>query len=173
MIHSFDPIAAPDAKVLILGTIPGQRSLDAGQYYAHPQNTFWFIMERLFARQTGMDYVARTMLLPAARVALWDVLQAAVRSGSLDSAIAAASEKPNDFAGFFARHPEIHTVFFNGQKAQLLFVKHVLGTLPAVAGLRLVRLPSTSPANAGLSRECKLAAWRGLTEALATGETRS
>ena len=114
MIHSFDPIAAPDARVLVLGTIPGRRSLEAGEYYAHPQNAFWFIMESLFAARTGMDYAARTALLRGAQVALWDMLQAADRIGSLDSAIAPGSETPNDLAGFFVRHPAIHTIFFNG-----------------------------------------------------------
>jgi TDG/mug DNA glycosylase family protein len=168
MIHSFDPIAAPDARVLVLGTIPGRRSLEAGEYYAHPQNAFWFIMESLFAPQTArMDYAARTALLLGAQVALWDVLQAADRIGSLDSAIAPGSETPNDFAGFFVRHPAIHTIFFNGAKAQSLFARHVPGTLSPEAALRLFRLPSTSPANASLSRERKLAAWRALPEALA------
>ena len=168
MINSFDPIAASDARVLVLGTIPGRRSLEAGEYYAHPQNAFWFIMENLFAKRTGgRDYGARKSLLLGAQVALWDVLRSADRSGSLDSAIASGSEIPNDFAGFFLRHPAIHTVFFNGAKAEALFRKHVLGTLASEAGLRLVRLPSTSPANAGLSRERKLAVWRALPEALA------
>jgi TDG/mug DNA glycosylase family protein len=167
MIHSFDPIAASDARVLVVGTIPGRRSLEAGQYYAHPQNAFWFIMENLFSERTGMDYGARTSLLLGAQVALWDVLQAADRTGSLDSAIAPGSETPNDFVGFFIRHPGIHTVFFNGAKAQSLFARHVLDTLSPEVGLRQVRLPSTSPANAGLSRKQKLAAWRVLPEALA------
>ena len=167
MIHSFDPIAAPDARVLVLGTIPGRRSLEAGEYYAHPQNAFWFIMESLFAARTGMDYAARTALLRGAQVALWDMLQAADRIGSLDSAIAPGSETPNDLAGFFVRHPAIHTIFFNGAKALSLFARHVPGTLSPSADLRLIRLPSTSPANARLSRAGKLAAWRAIPEALA------
>jgi TDG/mug DNA glycosylase family protein len=168
MIYSFDPIAAPDARVLVLGTIPGRRSLEAGQYYAHPQNAFWFIIESLFAQRTGLDYGARTSLLLDVQVALWDVLQAADRIGSLDSAIAPGSEAPNDFAGFLIRHPGINTIFFNGAKAQSLFARHVLGALPPEIGLRLVRLPSTSPANAQLSRERKLVAWRALPEALSS-----
>lgn len=167
MIRCFDPIAASDARVLVLGTIPGRRSLAAGEYYAHPQNSFWFIMESLFAQPTGMGYRARKSLLLGARVALWDVLRTADRAGSLDAAIAPGSEIPNDFAAFFIRHPSIHTVFFNGAKAESLFGKHVLGTLASESGLRLLRLPSTSPANARLSREHKLAAWRALPEALA------
>jgi TDG/mug DNA glycosylase family protein len=113
-----------------------------------------------------LDYAARTSLLLGAQVALWDVLQSADRVGSLDSAIAPGSERPNDFAGFFIRHPAIHTVFFNGAKAQSLFARHVWGDLSPETGLRLVRLPSTSPANASLSRKQKLAMWRAVPEAL-------
>jgi len=167
MIRCFDPIAGSDARVLILGTIPGRRSLEACEYYAHRQNSFWFIMESLFAQRLGMDYGARVSLLVGARVALWDVLQAAERSGSLDSSIAFGSEVPNDFVGFFLCHPAIHTVFFNGAKAQSLFVKHAQGALPPEVSLRFLRMPSTSPANASLTRERKLTAWQALLEALA------
>jgi TDG/mug DNA glycosylase family protein len=160
MISGFSPISFPDARVLILGSFPSQRSLEAGQYYAHPQNAFWFIIERLFARETGLDYTARTTLLMDVKVALWDVLRTADRPGSLDSAIVAGSEVPNDFVEFFARHPAIRTVFFNGTKAQSLFERHVMGDLETDFTLRLVRLPSTSPANAGLTRERKLELWR-------------
>ena len=167
MSSGFAPIAAPDARVLILGTFPGLRSLDAGQYYAHPQNAFWHIMGRLFAWETGLDYTARTALLMDVKVALWDVLRTADRPGSLDSAIVAGSEVPNDFVDFFARHPAIRTVFFNGAKAQSLFERHVLLTLSPASDLRFVRLPSTSPANARRTREGKLESWRAVSSAAA------
>ena len=160
MISGFAPIALPDARVLILGSFPSQRSLEAGQYYAHPQNAFWFIIERLFARETGLDYTARTALLMDAKVALWDVLRTADRPGSLDSAIVAGSEVPNGFVEFFNRHPAMRIVFFNGAKAQSLFEQHVTRSLGPDSTLRFVRLPSTSPANAGLARERKLELWR-------------
>lgn len=171
MIHGFGPIAASDAKVLILGTLPSEASLRAGEYYAHPHNAFWFIMQRLFGQGTGLDYEARKALLIGAKVALWDVLHAADREGSLDSAIAPGSEDANDFDGFFAQHPGIHTVIFNGAKARDLFGRHVLNTRSLPAGLRFVCLPSTSPANARLSREAKLEQWKAaLMEALGVSD---
>lgn len=166
MICGFPPIAADDARVLVLGSVPGQRSLDAGQYYAHPHNAFWFIIENLFAPQQGMDYPARCRLLLQSRVALWDVLQAAVRPGSLDSAIVSGSEVANDLAGFLDRHAGITTIFFNGRTAQALFKKHVLPGLPPEVRLQLIGLPSTSPAHASLSKAAKLEAWRVLPVAL-------
>jgi hypoxanthine-DNA glycosylase len=171
MIQGFGPIAAPDARVLILGTLPSEASLRAGQYYAHPHNAFWFIMERLFAQESGLDYEARKCLLIGAKVALWDVLHAAEREGSLDSAIAPGSENVNDFGGFFAQHPGIHTVVFNGAKAHHLFQRHVLNTISLPVELRFVCLPSTSPANARLSRETKLEQWKAaLSEALSVND---
>ena len=160
MISGFPPIAGPDARVLVLGSVPSVRSLAAGQYYAHPQNAFWTIMAQLFAWESGLDYATRTALLLRTRIALWDVLQAAERPGSLDSAIVAGSERANDFAAFFAAHPAIHSVFFNGTKAEALFQRHVVQTGALAATLRFHRLPSTSPAHATLGQQQKLAAWR-------------
>jgi len=166
MIRGFDPIAAVDARVLVLGSVPGQRSLDAGQYYAHPYNAFWYIVESLFATRSGMDYQERCRLLKKSRVAVWDVLQAADRTGSLDSAIVAGSEVVNDFAGFLQRHAEIGTLFFNGHTAHKLFKRYVLPGLSPATTLQFLCLPSTSPAHASLSREAKLEQWRAITAAL-------
>jgi double-stranded uracil-DNA glycosylase len=166
MIYGFSPIAGPDARVLVLGSMPSVRSLAAGQYYAHPQNAFWTIMAQLFAWESGLDYATRTALLLRTRIALWDVLQAAERPGSLDSAIVAGSERANDFAAFFAVHPAIHSVFFNGTKAEALFQRHVVQQGALTAALCFHRLPSTSPAHAGRSRAEKLAAWQVLVNAV-------
>jgi hypoxanthine-DNA glycosylase len=166
MIRGFGPIAAWDAKVLVLGTIPGRQSLAMGQYYANPQNAFWFIMERLFQAKTELDYEARVAMVKAAGVALWDVLFTAERDRSVDSAIIAGSEVANDFNAFFALHDQIRDVFFNGAKAEALFRRFVLPGLPQVRSLPLQRLPSTSPANARLTQDDKLEAWRAVTIAL-------
>jgi hypoxanthine-DNA glycosylase len=171
MIYGFPPIAGPDARVLVLGSMPGVRSLAAGQYYAHPQNAFWPILGQLFAWESGLDYATRTALLLRTRIALWDVLQAAERPGSLDAAIVAGSERANDFAAFFAAHPAIHSVFFNGTKAAALFRRHVVQPGALAADLRFHHLPSTSPAHAGRSRAEKLEVWQALAHAvLATGD---
>jgi hypoxanthine-DNA glycosylase len=174
VIAGFAPIAWADARVLILGTVPSRRSLEAGQYYAHPRNAFWPIVERLFARDASpdnigpgaprLDYETRVALLREARVALWDVLRAAERPGSLDADISAPVA--NDFAAFFARHPAVRTVCFNGTKARALWVRHVAPALPARLEPGLVTLPSTSPANAAPSFDDKLAAWQVVRDAV-------
>lgn len=156
LIAGFAPLARRDARLLVLGSIPSRRSLDAGEYYAHPRNAFWPIMERLFTCPAGLDYAVRVSRLLVAGIALWDVLQAAERPGSLDSAIVARSAKANDFSAFFRAHPGVRAVFFNGATARSLWDRHV----SAAADLRLVTLPSTSPANTGLTFDGKLAAWQ-------------
>jgi len=99
IIRSFEPIATPNARVLILGSMPGVASLEAGQYYAHPQNAFWRIMGELVGAGLEKPYDERARILKANGVALWDVLQSCIRPGSLDSDI--RDEVPNDFAAFF------------------------------------------------------------------------
>ncbi|THF64690.1 DNA-deoxyinosine glycosylase [Pseudothauera nasutitermitis] len=160
-VFSFPPIAAPDARVLILGSMPGAASLAAAQYYAHPRNAFWPILGELLGFDPGADYAERVGHLHAAGVAVWDVMASCVRPGSLDAAIDAASVVPNDFRAFFAAHPHIARIGFNGTAAADSYRRHVLPQ-GAWAGLPALRLPSTSPAHAALDRTAKLAAWRAL-----------
>jgi double-stranded uracil-DNA glycosylase len=162
-LRSFAPIADRDARVLILGSMPGRASLQAGQYYAHRQNAFWRIAARLLDFDPGAPYRARARALRAARVALWDVLHSCVRQGSLDTMIRRDSETANDFRTFFRDHPKITRVFFNGAKAEASFRRHVLPEIGAP--LRYQRLPSTSPANASVPYARKLAAWRAILAA--------
>jgi hypoxanthine-DNA glycosylase len=156
-ICSFAPVARPDARVLVLGSMPGKRSLEQGEYYAHPQNAFWKIMATLTGAPAVAPYPQRLESLQAAGIALWDVLASCERHGSLDADISA--ESVNDFSLFFCEHAGIARVFFNGAKAAQSFHKFVLGRqdLPP---LIYTRLPSTSPAHAGLDFAAKLAAWR-------------
>jgi len=160
LIRGFDPIARADARVLVLGTIPGERSLAEGRYYAHPMNAFWRIMRRLFSAEEDLDHAGCTEMLMGSHVALWDVLHAGERPGSLDSAIVAASALPNDIASFLELHPEIHAIFFNGATAERLFRDRIAPSLPPARDIMTRRLPSTSPANAALTFEEKLDAWR-------------
>lgn len=155
--QGFAPVARADARVLILGSMPGVASLEAGQYYAFPRNAFWRIMGDLFGAGPQLDYAARLRILTDNRIALWDVIEACVRPGSLDSAIRDEGMQTNDFRGFFERHPQIQRVYFNGQKAAGLFKKRVAPQLAGVYGCQV--LPSTSPANAGRSYAAKLEAW--------------
>jgi len=151
--YSFSPISQSDARVLILGTMPSEQSLALQQYYGHPRNAFWKILFSVFETPFSTDYEQRKSLLVNNRIALWDVLEACVREGSLDSAI--EQEVPNDFDSFLKAHLHIQTIYFNGQKAAKFFKQYV-----AVTGTyQLITLPSTSPANAGMSFEKKLLEW--------------
>lgn len=160
-VYSFAPVAAPKAATLLLGSMPGRASLEAGRYYAHPRNAFWRIITDALGSGAAVPYPARLRLLKKNRIALWDVLYSCVRPGSADSDIKRSSVKPNDFKAFFRRHPGIKLVFFNGAKAEELFRKYVLPSLPAsCASIKYRRLPSTSPAHASLVYSRKLKIWR-------------
>lgn len=163
----FPPIAAPDAKVLVLGTLPSQVSLSKGEYYGQPRNAFWGIMGGLFGFDPGLLYEERKRRLTAAGIALWDVCEAAHRPGSLDASIDEDSMIPNDFATFLASHRQVRLIFFNGAKAADLFrrkVPHAPGSDAKVP--RLETLPSTSAANAAMRYEEKLARWRAALESV-------
>lgn len=162
--HGFPPVAAPGARVLILGSMPGQASLQAGQYYAHQRNAFWRIMGDLLGAGPALPYAQRLGKLTAAGIALWDVIAACERAGSLDADIVGSSVAANDFAAFFAVHRNIAQVFFNGAAAETAFRRRVLPGLSA-SRLRLTRLPSTSPAHAARSYADKLAAWSAILPA--------
>ncbi len=165
---SFAPIAADGARVLILGSLPGKRSLAEQQYYAQPQNAFWKIMGELFGAGPELPYAGRTQRLSASGIALWDVIASAERPGSLDSSIVGASVIVNDFGKLFARCPEIELICFNGVKAAELFERRVRPALDSeFAHFEYLRLPSTSPANAAMRFQEKLARWSIVRDALA------
>lgn len=165
--ESFAPVASKDAKVLILGSIPGRESLRAERYYAHSRNQFWPIMASLFDFAVDAPYEARLLALQGRGVALWDVMHSCQRAGSLDASIEADTVEPNDFAAFFVAHPYVRTVFFNGATAYAAYNRHVLPTLQALS-LRYTRLPSTSPAHASLSLAQKRAVWQVVAKEAST-----
>lgn len=161
--RSFPPSISPNANILILGSMPGERSLREQQYYAHPHNIFWDIMGDLFEAGRNVPYAKRLQILKKNRVGLWDVACQCHRKGSLDADIHMASVVPNDFVSLFSSCRQIETIFFNGHKAEQLFRKLVLKNLLNYLGgqsLRFERLPSTSPAHASLTKEQKKARWR-------------
>lgn len=162
----FPPISRPNARVLVLGSLPGRMSLEKQQYYAQPRNAFWRIVEALWDIPLDAAYGERTRRLALERVALWDVCAAAVRVGSLDSAIVHETVEPNDFVGFLARHRRIELVCFNGAKSAELWRRLVAPRLPeALRELPTHALPSTSPAHQTLTFAAKLERWRVVRDA--------
>lgn len=158
LLQGFPPVADADAHTLILGSMPGVASLRQSEYYAHERNAFWSIMKVLFSIDPKLPYAERLQRLQKAGVALWDVIGTCERYGSLDNDIVPDSIRANDFPAFFAVHPKITRVFFNGSAAEAAFRRHVLPLLqqplPSFA-----RLPSTSPAHAARNFQEKLSAW--------------
>lgn len=152
----FEPIADESARVLLLGTLPGQVSLQRNEYYAQPHNVFWRIMAALFGLNPQSSYAERTSHLVSVGIALWDVCHSATRPGSLDASI--REDIPNDFAGFLDSHRQIRLICFNGAKAAELYRRKV--RLPDnLAAIPNVLLPSTSPAHAAMPYEEKLKRW--------------
>lgn len=165
--QGFPPIADDRAVVLILGSMPSEASLRKQEYYGHPRNAFWKIMGELFVFDQTADYAQRAAALKMNHVAVWDVLQACERQGSLDSAIIDSSISENNFADFFQRHSNIRHVFFNGAKAEKEYLKRVMPMLSeSQKGIEYHKLPSTSPAMASLSYDEKLREWSKVKVAL-------
>lgn len=156
--QSFAPIEGREVRILILGSMPGDASIAAGQYYAHSRNRFWPLMATLLGCSLPVDYEARCRMLQEHGIALWDVAGSAVRPGSMDSAM--REERPNDIAGLMARHPELRVVVFNGQKAKQLFDRF-FQRFPEV---RYLPMPSTSPANASFSMARLAERWKAMFE---------
>ena len=168
LLTGFEPVIESNCKVLILGSMPGVASLRKHQYYAHPRNAFWPIMEELFAIEQSRKYEERCFMLSTGRVGVWDVLKACKRTGSLDSRIETSSEEANDFDSLFSSYRSISAVFFNGSTAERLYKKHILSSeIIQNQNPFYHRLPSTSPAYASMKYEEKLEQWRRV-QALAT-----
>jgi len=157
---SFPPVVRQDTRLLILGSLPGERSLAEQRYYAHPRNLFW----RLAGEAIGQDletfaYEARLEALLAAGIGLWDTVASATRPGSLDTAIRDAEHNP--LAQLVAILPELRAVAFNGAASAKI------GTaLLAQTNLALLPLPSSSPANAAIPYADKRRLWAAIGEFL-------
>lgn len=158
-LHGLPSLVGPDTRLLILGSFPSETSLRLQQYYGHPQNHFWKILQALWPRHPlpGPDeYEQRCAWLLARGLGVWDVYASCERSGSLDSAIRNA--EVNDFAALKAHCPQLRLIVHNGGESykHAKLVRASLG----VEHFPLIKLPSTSPANASWSFERKLGAWR-------------
>ena len=163
-IYSFPPIESPGAHCLILGSMPGKASLSAQQYYAHPRNHFWAFMASILGLAEALTYAERCSALVQSRIALWDVLKVCTRSSSLDSDIDESSIVTNDFGTFLSCHADIRHIYFNGAKAETIYRRYVQPQLPQhQAGIEMLRLPSTSAANAAIPLSVKREQWQAIT----------
>jgi hypoxanthine-DNA glycosylase len=159
LLYCFEPVADYNAEILILGSMPGQASLTASQYYANQHNAFWKIMAEILGFAKDCSYETRLQELTTAHIALWDVLKSCTRIGSLDTSIDTDSITANNFHDFYQIHKNIHTVLFNGAKAESAYRKYVMPHITSIA-VNHLRLPSTSPAHASISYDRKLQAWQ-------------
>ncbi|MEO5626630.1 MAG: DNA-deoxyinosine glycosylase [Dokdonella sp.] len=164
IISSFPPQVGVDCRVLVLGTMPGVRSLTAGQFYAHPRNLFWPFMGTLYGAAPELAYAARIAHLHHAGIGLWDVLEHCERKGSLDSDIRAGSVVPNDIPSLLDKHTTIDVIALNGKEASRIFAQRIAPRIGAARFARttILALPSTSPANASIPRAIKLERWSEL-----------
>jgi TDG/mug DNA glycosylase family protein len=162
--RSFPPIVDGRARVLVLGTLPGEESLRRGEYYAHPRNLFWPIIFALFGKAVPVNYAERLEFVGAHRIALWDVCEIGEREASADATI--RRERPNAIDRLLDEHASIRAVAFNGTGARRLHERH----FSPRPGLVTLALPSTSPAHARIDFAGKLARWTALREVLDESE---
>jgi double-stranded uracil-DNA glycosylase len=161
-LQGLAPLYQPTAKILILGSMPGQASLDSQQYYGHPRNQFWPLLEQLFGIDASLAYPNRCQQALAAQVALWDVIGSCQRAGSLDSAIVGSSIRFNPLLELCQQLPDLQQIWFNGGKAVQSF-RQYQRQLPDCwpdPKILIRELPSTSPAHASLTFAEKLTIWQ-------------
>ncbi len=153
MKNCFLPVENADSKILVLGSLPSEISLEKTEYYGNPRNAFWRIMFDIFGEEFSENYDKKCDLVLRHNIALWDVVKSAEREGSLDSDI--KNYVVNDFEEFISSHKSLEKIILNGGKSYELFSRYCKNVK-----IQAVKLPSTSPANARLSYTEKLDAWR-------------
>ena len=156
MLKSFAPIINSETKILIIGTMPGEASLQAGEYYAHQRNLFWRFMADIFNNGAAFKtYKQKCACLLNNKIGLWDNLQYCERQGSLDMDIKNAL--PNDFEGLLQQYPNVGKIIFNGQKSAGFFKKF---HPQLIKKIECIEVPSTSPANASIQLKNKFDRWK-------------
>ena len=151
---SFDPIENIETTVLILGTMPGDKSLELGEYYGHSRNRFWKIISTITNNELPVNYQDKKQLLLKTKIGIWDVAHRVNRKGSLDIDI--KDDEPNDLYSFVEKHKNLKVIGFNGQKAEALFKKY----FDKKNGIKYILLPSTSPANASINFDNICKSWQ-------------
>ncbi len=158
-MHSFAPVINLHTRVLIVGSMPGEASLLAQEYYAYKHNQFWKLIFDIFEQgRSPLNYTDKKHTLLSHQIGLWDSLATCTRTGSLDSAI--SHPKPNDFPALFKKYPAVHTLLFNGQAAARYFKKFQ----GDISHKTFYILPSTSPAHATLSYLEKRKIWERILQ---------
>jgi hypoxanthine-DNA glycosylase len=151
---SFEPISSPDTTILILGTMPGDKSLEIEEYYGHSRNRFWSIISTITGNQIPTTYLEKKNLLLKTKIGIWDVAKRAIRKGSLDDAL--INEEPNDLENFITKHKHLKVIGFNGKKSEELFNKY----FKRKPEINYISLPSTSPANTRFDFDNICMIWR-------------
>lgn len=163
LVHSIEPVIGRDPRIIILGSMPGIVSINAAQYYANPRNLFWTVMAELFGIDIDCEYQVKVQQLRGLPIILWDTLKACHRQGSLDSKILNTDIQANDIAALLRQYSTVQAIAFNGGASAKYFDRLIKPHLPDNLAIELLKMPSTSPANAGMKLEQKLELWRRLS----------
>lgn len=166
VLTGLPPSIGADCRVLVLGSMPGDASLQAVRYYAHPRNRFWPVMASICGFDPVASYEHRVSCLHQAGVGLWDVIGQCERRGSLDAAIVRGSEIANPLDEVLMAHRSIVAIALNGGKAAEAFRRHVQPRLQGIRMPALFALPSTSPANAAIRHDALRGAWAAISPLL-------
>mgnify|MGYP001161485318 FL=1 len=153
---SFEPVIFNDTEILVLGSLPGKKSIELNQYYGHPRNRMWNILSKIINSEISTDYASKKLFLKKYKIGLWDVAHGAERKGSLDSNI--KREIPNDIQSLLIDFPSIKVIGFNGKKSESMFNKF----FKPKPQIKYVSLPSSSPANMAISFEDICSRWSEL-----------
>ena len=154
--HSFPPLIYEHVEILILGSLPGKKSIELKEYYGHPRNRMWKILCAITNYEVPTDYDSKKIFLKKNKIGLWDVASSAERKGSLDSNI--KKEIPNDLDSLLLDFPSIKVIGFNGKKSESIYNKFFKSN----RSIKYVSLPSSSPANMAISFEDICLRWKEL-----------
>ena len=157
IIHPIPPLYDENSKILILGSFPSVKSREAMFFYGHPQNRFWKLMARLFDEEIPQTVEEKKQLVLSRHIAMWDTIRSCTITGSSDSSI--RDVVPNDLS-VILDHSRVDRIFCNGAASYKLYVKYIEPT----TGIKAVKLPSTSPANAAYHMDRLECEWRVVKE---------
>lgn len=155
---SFEPISNSKTEILILGSMPGDKSIELKEYYGHPQNRFWKLISFITNNKLPVAYEEKKALLLKTKIGIWDVAKKANRRGSLDRAI--RDVVPNDIENFIIQHKNLNVICFNGKKPEALYDKY----FKRKPDIKYISLPSSSPANVSIDFDTICKKWQQILE---------